>query len=104
MCIFSNCFERVMGSLENAMQAELRQEVQPEARRLVPVKTGKLQASIDVGVERDGAVVTGYVEAGEPYAPYVEFGTGIRPAKPFLRPAVERFDLARVAARMKGGE
>jgi HK97 gp10 family phage protein len=102
--MFSACFEQLMGQVEQAMEGELRQEVLPEARRLVPVKTGKLQASIDVGVERDGAVVTGYVEAGEPYAPYVEFGTGIRPAKAFLRPAVERFDLARVAARMKGGE
>ena len=56
-----------------------------------------------MGVERDGTVITGYVEAGEDYAPYVEFGMQDRPAKPFLRPAAALFDLARVAARMKDG-
>ncbi|OLN31324.1 hypothetical protein DVDV_0112 [Desulfovibrio sp. DV] len=102
MGMFSDHYETIMGRAEQAMGAELRQEVLPEAQRLVPVRTGKLQASITVGTERDGTVITGFVEAGEPYAPYVEFGTGIRPAKAFLRPAVEKFDLARVAARMQG--
>lgn len=97
--MFSACFEQLMGQVEQAMEGELRQEVLPEARRLVPVKTGALQASIDVGVERDGPTVTSYVEAREPYAPYVEFKN-----KAFLRPSVEKFDLARVAARMRGGE
>lgn len=105
--MFAACFEQLMDQVEQAMEGELRQEVLPEAQRLVPVKTGRLLASIEVGVERDGTVVTGYVAAGEPYAPYVEFGSTRwgehRPAKPFLRPAVERFDLARVADRMKGG-
>lgn len=95
--MFSALFEQLMGQVEQAMESELRQEVLPEAQRLVPVRTGKLRDSLDVGVERDGAVVTGYVEAGEPYAPYVEFKN-----KPFLRPSVEKFDLARVAARMRG--
>lgn len=100
--MFSACFEQLMGRVEQSMKAELRQEVLPEAQRLVPVKTGKLRDSLDVGVERDGTVITGYIEAGEPYAPFNEFGTKDRPAKPFLRPAVEKFDLARVAARMRG--
>ncbi|MGD9643914.1 MAG: HK97-gp10 family putative phage morphogenesis protein [Elusimicrobiales bacterium] len=100
--MFSDCFERVMGQVETAMDGEMRDEVLPEAQRLVPVRTGKLKASLDAGTERDGTVVTGFVEAGEPYAPYVEFGTKDRAAKPFLRPAAAKFDLQRVANRMKG--
>ncbi|HML56575.1 MAG TPA: HK97 gp10 family phage protein [Solidesulfovibrio magneticus] len=103
MALFSDCFDQVMDSLEEAMEAELQEEVLPEAQALVPVRTGKLKASIAAGTERDGIVITGYVEAGVKYAPYVEFGTKDRAAKPFLRPAVEKFDLARVADRMKGG-
>lgn len=106
MGMFTDHFEQLMGQVEQAMGAELREEVLPEARRLVPVKTGRLQASIDVGTERDGTVITGYVEADMDYAPYIEFGNtrwgDHRPARPFLRPAVEKFDLARVAARMQG--
>jgi hypothetical protein len=97
MGMFSDCFERVMGQVEAAMDGELQDEVLPEAQRLVRVKTGKLKASLAVGTERDGTVVTGYVEAGEPYAPYVEFQN-----KPYLRPAAAKFDLQRVANRMKG--
>lgn len=104
MGIFSDQFERVMSRVQGAVDAETREEVLPEAKRLVPVKTGKLKASLDVGTERDGAVITGYVEAGEPYAPYPEFGTATQKAKPYLRPAAETFDLQRVAKRMKGGD
>lgn len=106
MGMFGDCFERVMAQVETAMDGELQDAVLPEARRLVPVKTGALRDSLAVGTERDGTVVIGYVEAGEPYAPYVEFGSTRwgehRPARPYLRPAVEKFDLQRVADRMKG--
>jgi len=78
--------------------------VLPEAQRLVPVKTGKLKASQSVGTERDGVVITGYIEESEPYAPYVELGTKDQPAKPHLRPAGDKFDLGRMAGRMKGGK
>jgi len=104
MGMFSDHFEQIMGSVLQAMDGELKEEVLPEAQRLVPVRTGKLKASLTVGTERDGTVVTGYVEAGEPYAPYVELGMKDRPAKPYLRPAAEKFDLVRVAERMKGGD
>jgi len=100
---FADSFETIMGRLAAGMTAELREEVLPEAERLVPVRTGALKASLAVGAERDGTVVTAYVEAGEPYGPFVEFGTKSRPAKPFLRPSAAKFDLARVAARMKDG-
>jgi len=104
MGIFGGCFDRIMDGVQEAMDGELHDTVLPEAQRLVPVKTGKLKASLDVGTERDGAVITGYVEAGEPYAPYPEFGTATQKAKPYLRPAAETFDLQRVAKRMKGGD
>ncbi|EFL53007.1 TP901-1 ORF40 family protein [Solidesulfovibrio fructosivorans JJ]] len=104
MGMFSDQFERVMSDVQGAMDEELEEAVLPEAQRRVPVRTGKLKASLDVGTERDGAVITGYVEAGEPYAPYPEFGTQFQPAKPYLRPSAEKFDLQRVADRMPKGD
>ena len=58
--------------------------VQNEARRMAPVDTGRLRASITVKRTPDGAVVGSNVE----YAPYVEYGTSKMAAQPFLRPAV----------------
>lgn len=105
MGMFSDHFEQIMGSVQQAMDGELKEAVLPEAQRLVSVRTGKLKASLTVGTERNGSEITGYVEAGEPYAPYVELGMKDRPGKPYLRPAAAKFDLARVAVRMKeGGE
>lgn len=101
--MFEACFDRVMNEIELAVEAEIEEHVEPLARELVPVRTGALRDSIAVGTERDGTVIIGFIEAGEDYAPYVEFGTRTRPEKPFLRPAVEAFDLRRVAARLKGG-
>ncbi len=104
MGMFSDCFELIMDDAQQAMHEELEEEVLPEAQRLVPVKTGKLKASQSVGTERDGVVITGYIEESEPYAPYVELGTKDQPAKPHLRPAGDKFDLGRMAGRMKGGK
>lgn len=56
-----------------------------EARRLCPVDTGRLRASI----------ATSQVEGGwrfgsdAPYASLVELGTARTPAQPFLRPAID---------------
>lgn len=49
------------------------------ARRLVPVDTGELKDSIGdfVRFERDG-LPHAYLEATEPYADFVEYGTGRR--------------------------
>lgn len=54
------------------------------ARRLVPVKSGKLQASIQVTDEG--------IEVTEDYAAKVEFGTATRAAQPYMRPAIEQFN------------
>ena len=82
--------------------------VADEARAIVPVDTGELQASIGTVTTWEGQRVTGSVQAKAPHAGYVEFGTGIRgaastgagpfpysptwpgmPAKPYLRPAID---------------
>lgn len=59
-----------------------------EARRLVPVDTGALKASIKERLDSGGST---YAEAsilvGEYYGVFVEFGTSKMAAQPFLRPA-----------------
>lgn len=59
--------------------------IETTAKRLVPVKTGRLRSSINSDIANIGAIVGTNVE----YAPSVEFGTVKRPAKPFLFPAFE---------------
>lgn len=55
-----------------------------KARQIVPVKTGKLKASIK-------ATDKGVVAATE-YAAAVELGGANRAAQPYLRPSIERFN------------
>lgn len=54
------------------------------ARRIVPVKTGALKASIRV--VQDG--LTAHVGSDIPYAAHVEAGTATQSAQPYLRPAL----------------
>ena len=95
--------------------------IKDRAQEIVPVDTGALRESIDYqvyrgiqNIERGGSIggsafsVTGIVQPDEPYAAYVEFGTGIRgasspgagagpysstwpgmPAQPYMRPALD---------------
>lgn len=84
------------------------QAVLAESQLRVPVDTGALRASAATSVEWVGKKVTGYVQYAQPYAGYVEFGTGIRGqssagagpypynpkwpgqvAQPYLRPALD---------------
>jgi HK97 gp10 family phage protein len=58
--------------------------VEAEAKRLCPVDTGKLRASITPVIESWAA---GYVGTNTEYAPYVEYGTRKTDAQPFLEPA-----------------
>ena len=58
--------------------------VEAEAKKLCPVDTGKLRASITPVIESWAA---GYVGTNTNYAPYVEFGTRKMDAQPFLEPA-----------------
>lgn len=67
-----------------------------EAKRLVPVRTGELQASIvavadkenDKWQERVGAVI-GFLKPASWRAHFTEFGTSNSAAHPFVRPAMD---------------
>lgn len=61
--------------------------IEAEAKKLCPVDTGRLRASI--ATQRLGPATYG-VGTGVEYAPYVEFGTRKMSAQPFLRPAANK--------------
>jgi len=61
--------------------------VEGEAKRLCPVRTGRLRASIHTGKIEDGVY---YVGTNVHYAPYVEFGTRKMAARSYLRPAAKK--------------
>lgn len=63
-----------------------------EARRLCPVKTGRLRASLTLTQGKKTPTKANVrIEHGkkEYYGKFVELGTKKQPAKPFLRPAVD---------------
>lgn len=70
---------------------ELAEDIAADERRLVPVLSGALRATIRV---EHGSPVTriwvGDTAAGIDYHLYQEFGTSIMDAQPFIRPAVYR--------------
>lgn len=65
-------------------------KVQNEARRLCPVDTGRLRASIHHVPGRDARGFYVQVGTNVNYAGFVEFGTRRMRAQPFLRPALAR--------------
>jgi HK97 gp10 family phage protein len=71
-----------------SLLAELAVDVARDARRIVPVRTGRLQRSIGV---RSVNSETAVVEASAPYAGYVELGTRYMKAQPYLKPALYRY-------------
>lgn len=90
-------------------------EIENSAKGYCPVDTGTLRCSIQTSVEEQGMVVTAAIGPQVDYAPYVEFGTGVRgasstgagegpygdtagqAAQPYMRPAFEEW-------RVKGPE
>jgi HK97 gp10 family phage protein len=69
---------------------EIGEAVVEEARRIAPVDTGDLAASIHAVEETvDGGPGVAIV-ADVSYAAFVELGTSDTPAQPYLRPALER--------------
>ena len=75
---------------------DLAEDVADDARRLAPVRTGRLRESIHVASVTDERAI---VEADatrqqqdgpETYPGFVERGTSDTPAQPFLRPALFR--------------
>ena len=63
--------------------------VEGEAKRLCPVDTGRLRASIASRVETEDSEIVGIIGTNVEYAPAQEFGTVKMPAHPFLYPALE---------------
>ena len=63
--------------LENIVGREI-QKIEGEAKTLCPVDTGNLRNSINSEVEVTSNGVEGVVFTNSEYAPYVEFGTGIK--------------------------
>lgn len=62
--------------------------VEATAKRLCPVDTGRLRASVTHALSRDAQGLLGVVGTDVEYAPYVELGTTRMGAQPFLRPAL----------------
>ncbi len=92
-------FDVFQGELRNLLESEQgpvardlakrANRCQGAARRLCPVDTGRLRASIGWRLEHDGRGLVAYVGTNVKYAAYVEFGTRYTRAQPFLRPALE---------------
>ena len=57
-----------------------------EAKRIVPVKTGRLRNSIKADATRDTLTLGGYTE----YAKFVELGTYKMIARPYIYPGMQR--------------
>lgn len=72
-------WEKVIGAQIAGEFAAAGKTMRSVSRRLVPVDTGELKDSINdfVRFEKDG-LPHAYLEATEPYADFVEYGTGRR--------------------------
>lgn len=85
---------RLTSRLGNKALKAGAQPIIEEAKRLVPVLTGKLRDSITAVVSRDRSEDQRKVKVGFKYpaaarAHFTEFGTRFQPAQPFLRPALD---------------
>jgi HK97 gp10 family phage protein len=79
--------------IERAVK-ETGNEVVNEARRIVPVRTGRLRDSLKVGkaikdLLSDPARLEVVISSDAPYWMFVEYGTRRMAARPYIRPAVE---------------
>ena len=63
--------------------------VERDAKRMCPVDTGRLRASLSHEIERSKDGTVGRVGTNVEYGVYVEYGTRKMSAKPYLRPALE---------------
>jgi HK97 gp10 family phage protein len=76
--------------------AETAQNIQAYAITVVPVDTGRLQASIQT--TRDAPLQATIGPRGVEYCVYVEYGTYKMRAQPYMRPAAERYRAPFIAA------
>jgi HK97 gp10 family phage protein len=79
-------FRRAVHDAVAARLEQARAVALETARRLVPVRTGQLKASIGATVDRADLRLVVYADA--PHAAFVELGTSRMAARPFLRPAL----------------
>jgi hypothetical protein len=88
------------GVLDEIREWSVRTEA--DAQRDVPVKTGDLKGTIRTASENNG--LTWIVKAGGiddvNYAPFIEFGTGVRVDKSFL----QEYGLVSYALQFKGNQ
>jgi HK97 gp10 family phage protein len=63
-------------------------KVETTAKRLCPVDTGRLRASITHEMGEDSLGLVAYVGSNVEYAIFQELGTRFQPAQPYLRPAL----------------
>jgi HK97 gp10 family phage protein len=74
--------ERLVKEFDDELIDEIREKIIRRARQLVPVDTGKLQASIRMlGKYSVGSTVR--------YAGFVEYGTRFMRAQPYMEPAID---------------
>lgn len=63
--------------------------IEAAAKAKAPVDTGALRSSIQANVTQTESTLTAEIAVGVDYGPYVELGTVVSAAQPFLTPAVE---------------
>lgn len=88
---FPHELERLFTSPEGGVAKDLARRairVERAAKRLAPVDTGRLRASITHELQRDARGLLAMVGTNVTYAAYQEFGTSHQQGKPFLRPAL----------------
>ena len=86
--------DEVIRRVDNALEAAMMKSVlmvEADSKRMCPVDTGRLRASITHEVRRIARdIVQGKVGSNVEYAAYVELSTSKTPAQPYLRPALEK--------------
>ncbi len=91
---FSALDGKARQALRHACDAAARDTLS-QARAAVPVRSGRLRASLAVSSLENGMKVT----ASAPYAILIEQGGGRSPAQPYLQPAARRTDFPARALR-----
>jgi HK97 gp10 family phage protein len=78
--------------------AKAADDIEGQAKAVVPVDTGNLKGSIQEHKMPDSSDLTKYVGPATEYNLYVEYGTSRMRAQPYMRPAAEAVRPAFIAA------
>ena len=86
--------DKIITQVNTALQKAMMQAVlmvEADAKKLVPVDTGRLRADITHEVrEIVNGVIQGKVGVSVKYGKFIALGTSKMPAQPYLRPALEK--------------